>query len=149
MRIRLPAAIGGGERGQSLVEFALTLPLLISLLLGLVELGNGMNSYMTVLAAARDAARLGAQGGATSSSMLALVDTETDRLPTSVPTASQNCGSGAGVCITQPVSIGTPATNAVRVKVCYDHPLIVAIPGVLSGPLLMCSTTTMRVASGS
>jgi len=108
-----------------------------------------MNSYMTVLAAARDAARLGAQGGATSASMLALVDTETDRLPTNLPASSENCGSGAGVCINQPVSIGNPPTNAVRVKVCYDHPFIVGIPGVLAGPLLMCSTTTMRVAGGS
>jgi Flp pilus assembly protein TadG len=128
-----------------MVEFALTLPMLLFLLLGVIEFGHGLNSYLTVLASARDAARLGAQGGATEATMLNLVAKETERLPTNVPTASENCGSGQGVCIEQ---ITVSSTNAYRVKVCYDHPMIVGFPG-MSGTLHMCSRTIMRVSSGS
>ena len=33
-----------GERGQSLVELALTLPVLLLLLVGVAELGNSLNA---------------------------------------------------------------------------------------------------------
>jgi Flp pilus assembly protein TadG len=134
----------GSERGQAIVEFALTIPILLILLLGIVEFGHGLNSYLTVLASSRDAARLGAQGGATEATMLLLVGKETERLPTTLPSSSENCASGAGVCITQP-SVG--GSNAVKVKVCYDHQMIISFPGLTSLP--MCSQTTMRVSSGS
>src|SRR3954463_4840856 len=49
------------ERGQALIEFALTAPILLTLLLGTIEIGNGLNSYIKVVSVARDAARLGAQ----------------------------------------------------------------------------------------
>ena len=51
---------GREERGQSLVELAIVSPLLILIVLGLAELGHGLNSYMTVIGAGRDAARLAA-----------------------------------------------------------------------------------------
>jgi Flp pilus assembly protein TadG len=47
-------------RGQSLVELALTLPLLLIILLGVVDLGRVYFSYMTVINAAREGARYGA-----------------------------------------------------------------------------------------
>src|SRR3954468_22605013 len=49
------------ERGQALIEFALTAPILLTLLLGLIEIGNGLNSYIKIVSVTRDAARLGAQ----------------------------------------------------------------------------------------
>lgn len=133
------------ESGQAVVEFALTLPILLLLLLGIIEFGHGLNSYLTVLSSARDAARLGAQGGATEATLLTLITKETERLPTTLPSVSENCSTGAGVCITQPTTGGS---NAVKVKVCYDHPMVVGFPG-FTGPLHMCSQTTMRVSSGS
>ncbi len=131
---------GRGERGQSLVELALTAPFLIMLLLALVELGNGMNSYLTVLASARDGARLGAQGAASDWDMVDLVMLETERLSGTMPSSCSP--ESAGVCITHLIN---PGPRSVRVEVCYDHPLIIGIPVVLSGPLKMCSKTTMRV----
>jgi Flp pilus assembly protein TadG len=133
------------ERGQAVVEMALTIPILLALLLGIIEFGHGINSYLTVLSSARDAARLGAQGGATESTLLAMVAKETERLPTVLPATSENCVSGAGVCITQPIVGGY---NSVKVKVCYDHPMIVGFPPFTS-PIRMCSQTTMRVSSGA
>ncbi len=45
-------------RGQSLVEFALTLPLLLLLLSGLVEFGFMLNEYLSLVDGSREVARL-------------------------------------------------------------------------------------------
>src|SRR6476661_440897 len=73
------------ERGQALIEFALTAPILLTLLLGLIEVGNGLNSYIKVVSVARDSARLGAQtcSGVTTTcgaSLQGLVTTEAGSL---------------------------------------------------------------------
>ena len=46
------------RRGQSLVEFALILPIFILLLMGIVDLGRGVYAFNTVSNAAREGARL-------------------------------------------------------------------------------------------
>ncbi len=48
------------SRGQAMVEFALVFPLFILLLAGMIDFGMGLYSYMTIINAARDGARLGA-----------------------------------------------------------------------------------------
>ena len=50
-------------RGQGMVEFAMTLPLLLLLLLGIIEFGRLLFVYSSVISAAREAARYGAAGG--------------------------------------------------------------------------------------
>jgi Flp pilus assembly protein TadG len=128
----LARALARKERGQSLVEFALMLPFMVTLLLGVVELGNGLNSYITVVDAARDGARLGSRGdSANNDDIIAAVSKDVERLEGPDPT----------VTVTNPVTVG--GIPAVRVKVCYSHPLIVGLPGVLPNPLQMCSETTM------
>lgn len=49
--------------GQSLVEFALTLPVLLTILAGVVEVSNILMIYNRVQVAAREGARFGAAGG--------------------------------------------------------------------------------------
>jgi hypothetical protein len=51
------------ERGQALVEFALLLPLLLLLIVGVVEFSFVWNSRNTVLFASRDGSMLAAEGG--------------------------------------------------------------------------------------
>jgi Flp pilus assembly protein TadG len=151
------------ERGQALVEFALTAPILLTLLLGLIELGNGLNSYIKVVAVARDAARLGAQtcAGVTvtcDTKLRDLVAVEAGSLRgneswvtaswvTGASTSGNICSGGntPGMCITHFNSAASSNTNAVRVKVCYHHSLLVGLPGVVPNPLRMCSSSTMRV----
>jgi len=119
------------ERGQSLVEFALILPFILTLLLGVVELGNGLNSYVTIVDAARDGARLGSRGSTvTAADITAAVNRDVERLS----------GAGPTVTVTNPTVGGL---TAVKVKVCYNHPLIIGLPGVLPNPLPMCSESTM------
>ncbi len=148
------------QRGQSLVEFALSAPLLVLMLLGLVEFGHGLNSYLTVVASARDAARLGAQLGVDTTAqtaMLGVVQKETERLENTIPTSSIDCSDANTmyVCITScaaPLGPGNcvdpanqPADKWVTVEVCYDHPTITGVAWILD-PLHMCSSTTIRLA---
>ena len=124
---------GRGERGQSLVELALTLPVLLLLLVGLVEVGNALNAYITVVDAGRDGARLGSKGAASDDEIKNLVVTEMGRLPDGVDPATD-------ITVERDV---VPDSPSIRVKVCYDHSLILGVPLVTPDPLRICSTTTM------
>jgi hypothetical protein len=55
---------GREDAGQSLVEFALVLPVLLLLIMGLVEFSLAFNARDSVFFAARDASMLAAEGGA-------------------------------------------------------------------------------------
>ena len=68
-----------GEGGQSFVEFAVALPVLLMLLIGSVEAAAAFNTYITVTSATRDAARAGSS--LTNAQVCSLVTAETERLP--------------------------------------------------------------------
>lgn len=51
------------ERGHSLVEFALVLPIFFFILFGLIELVFVAHNYLIVASSAQEAARIGATGG--------------------------------------------------------------------------------------
>lgn len=153
MQIKKPAWFGRfkrSERGQALIEFALCAPVLVILLLGLFEFGRGLNSYLTVITAARDAARLGAQIGAGDTARLkTLVDGEMSRLgPSNIPLSC----TGVSICIKSCTTTNTPCTGTpiadkwMTVKVCYDHTLVVSVPLVGDGPFRLCSETRIRIA---
>jgi hypothetical protein len=148
------------QRGQALVEFAVGAPLLVIMLLGLVEFGHALNSYLTIVASARDAARLGAQLGVDSdaqTAMLAAVEKETERLTNAEALdTSVNCPGGTNyVCITSceaplgpddcPDPADGPPDRWLKVEVCYQHPTITHVESILD-PMQMCSSTTIRIA---
>jgi len=115
------------------------------MLLGLIEIGRGINSYLTVLNAARDSARFAAQIGVTDTSRLkSLIDGEMSRLENSDLPLS--C-SGPSICVTNGTVAGSnPVDNWVQVRVCYNHTVTVGIPWLLDGPIFMCSKTKIRMA---
>ena len=51
------------ERGQSLVEMAIFLPVVILILVGIVEVSHALANYLVIVNAAREGARFGAAGG--------------------------------------------------------------------------------------
>lgn len=55
--IRNARSVGRGEGGQALVEFALVLPLLLALVIGVFEFGRAWNAYQVLTDAAREGAR--------------------------------------------------------------------------------------------
>ena len=105
-----------GERGQSLVELALTLPVILFLLVGVVEVGNALNAYLTVVDGAR-------------------VFAGTDGLA--------RRAADSDITITRDYRVGAAETSAIKVEVCYDHPLILDVLDLVPNPLRMCSTTAM------
>ncbi len=56
-------SVGAGERGATIVEMAIVLPLLLLLVVGMLELGLAFRSYLTVSAAARDGVRVASLAG--------------------------------------------------------------------------------------
>jgi Flp pilus assembly protein TadG len=123
----------GRERGQSLVEISLLLPLFLVIIVGLIEIADAMNAYITVTDAARDGARLGSKG-ASDDAVRALVGVETARLRDPVDT-------NADVTINH---ITLSGVDAIEVKVCNQRTLILDVPLVMPDNFDMCSTTTMR-----
>lgn len=123
------------EAGAAMVEFALMLPVLMILVAGIVELGDGLNSYLSVIAASRDGARLGSKGGASDTEIKALVITNMGKLRDTTATSD--------ITITRSTVSGI---DRIAVKTCNKHKLLMKYPLLpISNPLKMCSTTTMRV----
>lgn len=56
-----------GDQGQAIVEFALTLPILLLLLIGVIDVGRGFQAYVSLGNAVREAAREATVHGADSS----------------------------------------------------------------------------------
>jgi hypothetical protein len=123
-----------------------------------MEVGDAVNSYLTIVAAARDSARLGAQGAASDTQLANLVDLETDRLrtnptftTTSLTDTTSGCTStGNSICIARcsaASSCNVSSTAAVKVRVCYDLPLIAKAPPLITSAIRLCASTNMRKAS--
>ncbi|MFF0343854.1 TadE/TadG family type IV pilus assembly protein [Kribbella sp. NPDC004875] len=65
VRRRLPSSVHGGssaDRGATAVEFALLLPLLLLVVMGIVDFGRMLNAQESLTQAAREGARLVALG---------------------------------------------------------------------------------------
>lgn len=124
-----------GDLGQSVVELALVLPIFVLLLTGVVEVGNALNSYLTVVDVSRDSARLASKGQATDAEIRSMAAVEMARL-------SDPFDPTGDVSINHNV---VPGDASVRVRVCSNHSLM--LPGLavlLGNPFRMCASTTMR-----
>ncbi len=121
----------GGTGGQSLVEFALVVPLLLLLIIGVAELGRAWMAQNVVTGAAREAVRIAAVN--------------------SLSTTTDNTWAGRAQAIMTSANLTGPAPQLtdggqwVSVTVTCDFTPAVAgfIPG-LDGPIELTSTTTMR-----
>jgi Flp pilus assembly protein TadG len=121
------------ERGQSLVELSLLLPFFLVIVVGVAEVADGMNAYITLVDASRDAARMGSKNVATDAQMKALAVTEGARLRNPVQTS--------GVTVTH---LNVNSVPAVRVRVCTNRTLLMNVPLIMPDNFSMCATTTMR-----
>lgn len=116
---------GTGERGAALIEFALLLPLLLMLLLGIVSVGIAYNHQITLTHAARESARFAAT--------LPVTNFESEPVPINAwldAVATQAVGDAAGS-----LDASVPGQ---RVCVAYVHP----------GAAALAVETTSRVEIG-
>jgi Flp pilus assembly protein TadG len=142
------------QRGQSLVELALTLPLLILIMAGVLDLGRVFFAYITITNAAREGARYGA---------------DHPRNPDDLPLPSGNGigdiqdkviaeATGSGINISagnititckhlgSPVTCGTGTApgDLITVNVTYTFNLVTVL--VLTGtPVTLKSSATMTI----
>ena len=124
-----------GEAGQAVVEMALVLPIIVVLLTGVIEVGDAINSYLTVVDVSRDSARLASKGQATDAELRSMAVVEMERLRDPFSPTDD-------MAITHDV---VPGDSSIRVRVCSNHSLM--LPGLsifLDDPLRMCASTTMR-----
>lgn len=128
---------GDEERGAALVEFALVLPLVVSLILGLVSGGAAYNRKLSMSGAVREGSRFGATLDG-SSSWATYVQSRTTELSTGDLTTSQVCvklvkkgtgdlysllpGGSACASSGEPDTPATAATGDCVVKVWASRP---------------------------
>ena len=68
---------GNGSSGQSLIEFALVVPMLLVLVFGIVEFGNAWRHYQLITNTAREGARMAVLPSSTATIVESVID---DRL---------------------------------------------------------------------
>ncbi|MCS6803988.1 MAG: TadE/TadG family type IV pilus assembly protein [Acidobacteriota bacterium] len=124
------------ETGGALIELSLLLPIILIILVGLVEVGNGLNAYLTVAEASRDGARLIVREGPTAN-LNGLVQTLAERLPTSTLTSQATYG------------FDSRGNRTVTVVVNYDYRFIFGniplVSELLPNPLRLRGTSTMPI----
>jgi len=101
-----------GVRGQSLIEFAICLPVLILILLGVLDLGRVFHAYVVITNAAREGAYYGSMHPDDHAGIITRVISE-----------AQDSGvtlSAANVAITGSTQTGTP----MRVAVQFDFSML-------------------------
>lgn len=141
------------ESGQSLVEFALVLPVLALLILGIVDFGMAFHGVVTVNTAAREGARQGVilsnNDGPTDSSTVvqavrrvtATLPGEEDRLNIWI---NDDEAFVAGAGEESPFEL-PPSGSEMTVKVTYDYDLITPLPAFtgITSPLTLKGQITM------
>lgn len=122
------------KRGQSMVEFAVILPLLLMVLLGIMEFGLLLSNQLILESASREAARA-AVLGSSDSQLQTYINELTDTLDQ----------SRLAVAITPSASArikGVPVTVTLR----FEHRFLAAAVLNLSGTTMeLQSSTTMRM----
>ena len=135
--------------GQSLVEFALVLPVFLLLLSGMIDFGSGLYANQTIINAAREGARVGVTTLTSSNDNPAPVTARVKALATSLDlsklTVTVTCLLPAGSACPNNAS-GYPAwasADSVVVKVDYGYKMI--WPIALGTTFPLSTTVQMRI----
>jgi Flp pilus assembly protein TadG len=107
-----------GQQGQSLVELAIMLPVLLLLLLGMAEFARLFSNYLTLSQAAREGARLAITGASDSAVIQRVRETAPTLDPsqltiTITPAGPRTSGSDVTVVLQYPVPLMTPIISQV------------------------------------
>jgi Flp pilus assembly protein TadG len=123
-----------GQRGQTMVEFAIVLPIFLMLLLGIAQGGIAFNNYIQLTDATRAGARYGAPLACSGTcDRSALVTSKVKASAANLDTAQ------VGVTIT---STWQPGTD---LQVCASYPFSINLIGLVVSNGNLNSCTTERV----
>jgi TadE-like protein len=131
------------SRGQSLVEFAVVLPVFLLILAGVIDFGLGLYSQMTVINAAREGARLGVVDPGNVAAIDARVQAMTGGLDKTRLTVTITCDRPSGSSFISCPSPQWQSGDAVVVKVDYGYKMI--WPLAMGTGIDLSSTVQMRI----
>lgn len=122
------------KKGQSIVELAIVLPILLIILMGIFEFGRVMNAYMVITNASREGARL-ASVGESYSTVIEKIEDAT--YPLDVNKLQINIS---------PSEYSRSRGDSVVVNITYDIDIIIPIiQNIVPDPMHLESQTTMRI----
>lgn len=126
---------GRGDKGQSAVEFALILPVLLLLVFGITEFGRLFIANLTLENAAREGARLGITGASY------------DEVTTKIVESSAGLDAGSlTVEFDPPVASDRQRGGAFTVTVRYPFAVLVpVIADLIGGNIVLSSSSSMRM----
>lgn len=125
------------QRGQTLVELALILPILIVLLMGTIEFGRIFFSYLTITHASREAARA-----------TVVSTTKTDTFITQKVKDSATWLKPDQLKVEVTPSSTTSRTSGVPLTVTVSYPVQLFTPilsDIMTNPFTVKAQTTMRI----
>ena len=123
------AARSRGERGAALVEFAIILPILLTLVFGIIEFGRGYEAKVQITGGVREGARALALGQSVSAADQAVKDAVPGIDLTGATFTNTSCPAGG-------------ADGNATVKISYNLPSLT--PLVPSGSINLTATGVMR-----
>lgn len=120
------------NKGQTLVEMAIVLPILVALIFGMTDFARVLNGYLTTTEASREGARVAALSGNDAAVQLAVSNAapnlDPTRLTVTTLPATRARGDAVTVTVTYNIDIITPLINT-----------------MLTNPMPIISQTIMRV----
>ncbi|ERI91501.1 TadE-like protein [Clostridiales bacterium oral taxon 876 str. F0540] len=122
------------NKGQALVEFAIILPILLLLIMGIVQFGMMINSYLSIQYASREGARAGIVGS---------TDAEIKNL---IIANSQSLDASKITVTITPDFANRKSGDALTVKLSYSYNLTVPIiSSMFKNSVLLNAQTSMRI----
>lgn len=130
------------DRGQSLAELALILPILLALVVGIFEFGRSWNAYQVLTNAAREGARLAVISTSDEAAVRGVVSDALTR-------AALDPGSGTISVDGAGGGTGTPATVSIDYpyEFTFLGPVVAMLDGddgPLAGSITLSTTVVMR-----
>jgi len=122
------------EKGQSMVEFALIMPILLLIIVGIIEFGFMFSSFLTLTNASREAVRALSLGSTDASATQRAKDSSMNLDPTQL------------VVIINPSGSTRSPGDSVTVTITYEYDFLTPFMEKLFGSNFQLKTdTTMRV----
>jgi len=141
------------ERSQSLVEFALALPVLLLLMLAIIDFGMGFRAYIQLTNATREGARYAVVGNPPGAYPTNCTGTDSGNVVSRVCATAGNLSMSGMENVSVAYPEGQLSGDSVVVSANYRYDLITPVSGILTlvtggsfpGYFDMTSTTDMRL----
>lgn len=122
------------EKGQALVEFAIILPILLLLIMGILQFGMLINNYLSLENSSREGARLGIVGG-----------TNTD-IQNIVMKTSPTLDSSALTITITPSEGNRKSGDTLTINLTYSYNLTIPIiSSLFNNTVMLNAQTSMRI----